>query len=110
MSVTFSVTIGNVTIEKNHSYCRAATLMKHAKLDLAPDDIGVIKHCELMPAVNNLLVLHQEAKETLRAYEEHKPNPTEISFNDADWYEYASYGLIGLFSLAYSKGMDVHYS
>ena len=110
MSVTFRVTIGIVTVEKNHSNGRAAALMRHAKLELAPDNSGVIKHCEIMPAVNNLLVLHQEAKAALKAYEACEPNPSEISFESAEWYEYASYGLIGLFSLAYSKGMDVHYS
>lgn len=84
--------------------------MDHAKLQPAPDNTGTIKHCELIPAINNLLDLNQKAKVAMRAYENRDPNPTEIPASSAEWYIYASEGLIGLFSLAYSKGMDVYYS
>ena len=110
MSVTFSIEVGTLTVECNHNNVRACCLMERAGLDVEKDLCGVIKHEELLFAIKNLLNVHQEAKASLEAYLNQKPNNSPIPFSEAEYYEHASQGLLGLFSLAYTLGKDVHYS
>lgn len=110
MSVTFRVEIGTVSFEKNHNNMRACDLMKRAGLVMGQDLCGEIKHEELLPAIQRLLNLYREARQALEDYMNHSTNSTNISFSEAEYYEFAAQGLIGVFSLAYTLGKDVYYS
>lgn len=114
MSVTFRVELatskGFVLVERNHNNARACDLMNRAGVKIGEDLCGKIEHKDLLPAIKKLLDLHQEAKLALHAYENHESNPTNIPFDQMEYYEYGSQGLLGIFSLAYTFGKNVYYS